>query len=207
MAAGSPVLRDLFARDDENDTWFEHPTFLKNLATAKLQTVATHPAERWKWAVGMIEADWNATARYGRIEPQPPKRTPEEQAEIGQLQVRQAELDDEAWTEELIREAEGMERRLDEIEGGIKARAVYRPEGLVRPRTCRSRRRIPKTTMSIQGPIAAASPVRQCPHRCSCRAIARPRHARTQASASVSPTTCGRSGPHWSSRILPGTSR
>ena len=132
-AAGGPVLRDLFARDDESGTWFEDPALLETLATAKLQTIAAQLAERWKWAVGMIEADWNATARYGRIEPQPAERTPEEQAEIGRLEARQAELaelDDDTWTEELIREAEAIEQRLDEIEGGIEARAVYTPEDL-----------------------------------------------------------------------------
>ena len=59
------------------------------------------------------------------------ERTPEEQAEIGKLEARQgvlAELDDDDWTEELVREAETIEERLDEIEGGIEARAVYRRE-------------------------------------------------------------------------------
>ena len=57
--------------------------------------------------------------------------TPEEQAEIGTLEARQgvlAELDDDAWTEELVREAETIEERLDEIEGAIEGRAVYRRE-------------------------------------------------------------------------------
>ena len=57
--------------------------------------------------------------------------TPEEQAEIERLEARQAELaetDDDSWTEELLAEAETIETRLDEIEGGIEARAVYRRE-------------------------------------------------------------------------------
>ena len=86
---------------------------------------------RWKWATAMVEVDWNTTARYGRIYPEPAERTPEEQAEIEKLEARQgvlAELDDDAWTEELVREAETIEERLDEIEGGIEARAVYRRE-------------------------------------------------------------------------------
>ena len=138
-AAGGPLLRDLFARDDESGTWFEDPALLEKLATAKLQTITTQLAERWKWAVAMIEADWNATARYGRIKPQPAERTPEEQAEIGRLEARQAELaelDDEDWTGELIREAEGIEERLDEIEGDIEARAVYTPEDLAIAGSC-----------------------------------------------------------------------
>ena len=77
----------------------------------------------------MIEVEWGDTARYGRIEPAPAERTPEEQAEIERLEARQAELaelDDEAWTEELFGEAESIETRLDEIEGGIEARATWR---------------------------------------------------------------------------------
>ena len=53
------------------------------------------------------------------------------QAEIGRLEARQtelAELDDEAWTEELLAEAETIETRLIQIEGGIEARAIWRGE-------------------------------------------------------------------------------
>ena len=130
-AAGGMVMRDLFARDDESGVWFEDPVLLEKLATDKLQAAADELATRWKWAVPMIEVAWDDTARYGRIEPQPAERTPEEQAEIGKLEARQAELaetDDDSWTEELLAEAETIETRLDEIEGGIEARAVYSRE-------------------------------------------------------------------------------
>ena len=132
-AAGGPVMRDLFARDDESGVWFEDPVLLEKLATDKLQAAADELATRWKWAVPMIEAAWDDTARYGRIEPQPAERTPEEQAEIAKLEARQAELaelDDEEWTAELVSEAESIETRLDEIEGGVEARAVFRREDL-----------------------------------------------------------------------------
>ena len=130
-AAGGQVLRDLFARDDESGVWFEDPVLLEKLATEKLQAAADELATRWKWAVAMIEVEWSDTARYGRIEPQPAERTPEEEAEIERLEARQAELaetDDDSWTEELLAEAETIETRLDEIEGGIEARAVYSRE-------------------------------------------------------------------------------
>ena len=132
-AAGGQVLRDLFARDDESGVWFEDPVLLEKLATDKLQAAADELATRWKWAVPMIDVEWGDTARHGRIEPQPAERTPEEEAEIGKLEARQAELaelDDDAWTEELLSEAETIETRLDEIEGGIEARAVFRREDL-----------------------------------------------------------------------------
>ena len=130
-AADGQVLHDLFARDDESDVWFEDPVLLEKLATEKLQAAADELATRWKWATAMIEVEWGDTARYGRIEPQPAERTPDEQAEIERLEARQAELaetDDGDWTEQLLAEAETIETRLDEIEGGIEARATWRRE-------------------------------------------------------------------------------
>ena len=130
-AAGGKVLRDLFSREDDSAVWFDDPALLTDLAMEKLRAFKDELATRWKWAMSMVEVDWNTTARYGRIHPEPAERTPEEQAEIGKLEARQgvlAELDDDDWTEELVREAETIETRLDEIEGGIEARAVYKRE-------------------------------------------------------------------------------
>ena len=132
-AAGGAVMRDLFADEHEHGVWFEDPVLLEKLATDKLQAAADELATRWKWAVPMIEAAWDDTARYGRIEPQPAERTPEKQAEIAKLEARQAELaelDDEEWTAEWVSEAEAIETRLDEIEGAVEARAVFRREDL-----------------------------------------------------------------------------
>ena len=132
-AAGGQVLRDLFAHDDESGVWFEDPVLLAKLATDKLQAAADELATRWKWATAMIEVEWGDTARYGRIEPQRADPTDEERAEIGKLQTRHDELvdlDDEDWTEELVAEGERIEARLDEIEGAVEARAVFRREDL-----------------------------------------------------------------------------
>ena len=130
-AGGGKVLRDLFSSEDDSAVWFDDPALLNDLAMEKLRAFKDELATRWKWAISMVEVDWNTTARYGRIHPEPAERTPEEQAEIGKLEARQgvlAELDDDDWTEELVREAETIETRLDEIEGGIEARAVYKRE-------------------------------------------------------------------------------
>ena len=132
-AAGGPVMRDLFAHDDESGVWFEDPVLLAKLATDKLQAAADELATRWKWATAMVEVEWNDTARYGRIEPQPGMPTDDERAEIDKLQTRHDELvnlDDEDWTEELVAEGERIEARLDEIEGAVEARAVFRREDL-----------------------------------------------------------------------------
>ena len=130
-AGGGKVLRDLFSKEDDSAVWFDDPALLNNLAMEKLRVFKDELATRWKWAMSMIEVDWDTTARYGRIYPEPAERTPEEQAENGKLEARQgvlAELDDDDWTQELVREAEAIEERLNEIEGGIEARAVYKRE-------------------------------------------------------------------------------
>ena len=130
-AAGGAVMRDLFADEDEHGVWLEDPVLLEKLAMDKLQAAADELATRWKWAVPMIEAAWNHTASYGRIEPQPGTPTDGEQAEIAKLEARHDELNslgEDDWTEELVSEAEAIEARLDEIEGGIEARAVFRRE-------------------------------------------------------------------------------
>ena len=130
-AAGGAVMRDLFADGHEHGVWFEDPVLLEKLATDKLQAAADELATRWKWAIPMIEAGWEDTARYGRIEPQPGVPTDEEKAEIEKLETRYDELrglDDDEWTEALIEEAERIEARLDEIGGAVEARAMWRRE-------------------------------------------------------------------------------
>ena len=132
-AAGGTVMRDLFADEHEHGVWFEDPVLLEKLATQKLQVAADELATRWKWATAMIEVSWDDTARYGRVEPQPGTPTDEEKAEIEKLETRYDELrglDDDDWTEELVEEAGRIEARLDEIEGLVEARAVFRREDL-----------------------------------------------------------------------------
>ncbi len=85
-AAGGTVMRDLFAEDSEDGVWFEDPALLKTLAMAKLGAAADELATRWKWAVPMVEVDWGATARHGRIEPRPGQ--PTKSQTVRQPQVR-----------------------------------------------------------------------------------------------------------------------
>ena len=130
-AAGGPVLRDLFADEHENGIWLEDPKLLDELAMNKLQAAADELATRWKWAEPMVDVDWSATARYGRIHPEPGEPTDEEKAEIEKLRARHDELvnmDEDAWTDELVEEAEAIEPRLDEIEAQVEARARFKRE-------------------------------------------------------------------------------
>ena len=130
-AAGGQVLRDLFSRDDESAVWFDDPVLLHNLAMTKLRPFTNELATRWKWAAAMVEVDWKATAHLGRVHPRPGEPTDGEQAEIDRLQTRLVEieeLDEDAWTEEVEAEAQGIETRLTEIDHAIEGRAVFSPE-------------------------------------------------------------------------------
>ena len=132
-AAGGRVDRDLFAEEDERGIWFDDPNLLNKLAMDSLQAAARELETRWKWAEARLDMDWNATASFGRVRPQPAEPTDGEKAEIERHRIRNDELanmDDEDWTEELVEEAESNETRLDEIEATIEARAVYRREDI-----------------------------------------------------------------------------
>ena len=126
-AAGGAVDRDLFAEEDESGVWLCDPKLLRDLAAARLEAAAEELRTRWRWAEARIEIDWSATARFGRVHPQPGEPTPEERAEIERLETRHDELaalDDEDRSDDLVAEAERIEERLDEINGAIEARAV-----------------------------------------------------------------------------------
>ena len=130
-AAGGRVDRDLFADEDERGVWLEDPDLLDKLATESLQAAADELATRWKWAEARLEVDWSDLARFGRINPQPAQPTGEEKAESVRLRTRNdehAEMDDDAWTQELVAEADTIETRLEEIEAAVEARATFRRE-------------------------------------------------------------------------------
>ena len=130
-AAGGAVLRDLFADEHENGVWLEDPKLLDELAMKKLQAAADELSTRWKWAEAMVEVDWSATARFGRIHPEPGEPTDAEKAEIERLTARHDELvnmDEDAWTDALVEEAEAIEPRLDEIEAEVESRARFKRE-------------------------------------------------------------------------------
>ena len=107
--------------------WLEDPKLLDELALKKLQAAADELATRWKWAEAALDVDWSATARYGRIHPEPGEPTDAEKAEIEKLRTRHDELvnmDEDQWTDALVEEAEAIEPRLDEIEAEVESRAT-----------------------------------------------------------------------------------
>ena len=130
-AAGGPVLRDLFAAEDESGIWLEDPVLLQKLAVEKLGETVKDLETHWRWATAAPEVDWMEVARYGRITPQPADPTEEETDELDRLRTREDELtdlDDDEWTEELADEAETIETRTCEINAAIEARAAFRAE-------------------------------------------------------------------------------
>ncbi len=130
-AAGGPVLRDLFAAEDESGIWLEDPVLLQKLAMEKLGETVKDLETRWRWATAAPEVDWTEIARYGRISPEPAAPTAEETAELERLRTREdeiADLDEEDWTEVLEEEAQAIETRTCEINAAVEARATYRAE-------------------------------------------------------------------------------
>ena len=155
-AAGGSVLRDLLA--DELST-------------------------RWKWAEAMADVDWSTTARFGRIHPEPAEPTDAEKAEIERLRTRHDELanmDEDAWTDELVEEAVGIEPRLDEIEA--RRRPRFDPGAPAPPTstTGMSPRRGPRPA-----PTPWSSPARQSPP------TSRRSHGRRNALASTAAQSDG----------------
>ena len=130
-AAGGPVLRDLFAAEDESGIWFEDPVLLQKLAVEKLGETVKDLQNRWRWATAVPEVDWMDVARYGRITPQPAEPTDEETDELDRLRTREDELtnlDEDEWTEELEEEGWAIETRTGEIHAAIEGRATFRAE-------------------------------------------------------------------------------
>ncbi|MDE0334723.1 MAG: ParB N-terminal domain-containing protein [Defluviicoccus sp.] len=130
-AAGGPVLRDLFAAEDDSGIWLEDPALLQKLTMEKLGDTVKDLQTRWRWATAMPEVDWTSLARYGRIQPEPAEPTEEETAEFDRLRTREdelADLDEDEWTEALAEEAGAIETRMGEISAAIEARETYRAE-------------------------------------------------------------------------------
>ena len=89
VPAASPMARFVGADEYEHGVWLEDPALLIELAISKLQAAADELATRWKWAEPMVDVDWSATARFGRIHPEPGEPTDEEKAEIeAQVEAR-----------------------------------------------------------------------------------------------------------------------
>ena len=128
-AAGGALDRDLFADDEGEGLWFEDPKLLSDLAMQRLRVAADALATHWKWAEPVLDADWSATARFGRVHPAPAMPTDAERAELDRLEARLDELAQQAaCTAEESMEERSVAERIDAIEAAVEARALYSPE-------------------------------------------------------------------------------
>ena len=128
-AAGGALDRDLFADDEGEGLWFEDPKLLSDLAMSRLRVAADELATHWKWAEPVLDADWSATARFGRVHPAPATPTEAERAELDRLEARLdalAQQDTDCAGE--AQEERRLAERIDAIEAAVEARALYSPE-------------------------------------------------------------------------------
>ena len=129
-AAGGALERDLFADDAEGEgLWFEDPTLLGDLAMQRLQVAADELEGHWKWAEAMLDADWSATARFGRVHPAPALPTEAERGELDRLEARLDELgQQDAHGAGEAQEERRLAERIEAIEAAVEARALYSPD-------------------------------------------------------------------------------
>ena len=128
-AAGGALDRDLFADDEGEGLWFEDPKLLSDLAMQRLRVAADALATHWKWAEPVLDADWSATARFGRVHPAPAMPTDAERGELDRLEARLDELaqqDTDCAGE--AQEERRLAERIDAVEAAVEARALYSPE-------------------------------------------------------------------------------
>ena len=130
-AAGGPVLRDLFAAEDESGVWLEDPVLLQKLAMKKLGETVTELQTRWRWARPRRRWTGPRSPATGASLPSLPRRLPRRPPSwsvCAPARTSSSDLDEEDWTEELDEEAEAIETRTCEINAAVEARAAYRTE-------------------------------------------------------------------------------
>jgi len=90
-AAGGVVRRDLF--DDEQSRFLSDPALLERLATEKLEALAgTLRHEGWKWVEARLNVDSQALRQFAPCAHVNRKPTAAEQEELDALELRDAEL-------------------------------------------------------------------------------------------------------------------
>ena len=128
-AAGGALERDLFADDEGEGLWFDDPALLGDLALQRLRVAADALEGHWKWAEAVLDADWGATARFGRVHPAPALPTGAERAELDRLEARlDALAQQDTYGADESMEERRLAERIEAIEAAVEARALYSPE-------------------------------------------------------------------------------
>jgi ParB family transcriptional regulator, chromosome partitioning protein len=115
--AGGAVKRDLF--DDQSGSYAIDTALVERLVAEKFQAEAEAiAAEGWKWVETMLEIDWQALQEHGRVYPQKPNLTEEQNAELDRMAE---EYDALAALIEADDAAENAEAELDALQVKMKA--------------------------------------------------------------------------------------
>ncbi|MBB2162619.1 ParB/RepB/Spo0J family partition protein [Gluconacetobacter sacchari] len=118
LAAGGPVMRDLFEADDGG--WLDNPTLLDRLVMEKLHATAEDiRAEGWKWVETALSFPWGHTRDFAEIDGTPVALSDEETARLTSLHSEQETIEAEyAQADEFPEE---IDARLGEIEQAVEA--------------------------------------------------------------------------------------
>lgn len=118
LAAGGPIMRDLFEADDGG--WLQDPVILDRLVMEKLHTAADDiRAEGWKWVETALSFPWGHTRQFAEIEGTEVPLSDEETARLEALRAEQETIEAEyAQADEYPDE---VDTRLGEIEQAILA--------------------------------------------------------------------------------------
>ncbi|WEQ53698.1 ParB/RepB/Spo0J family partition protein [Komagataeibacter oboediens] len=116
LAAGGPIMRDLFEADDGG--WLQDPAILDRLVMEKLHAAAEDiRAEGWKWVETALSFPWGHTRQFAEIEGTEVPLTEDETARLEALRAEQETIEAEyAQAEEYPDE---VDARLGEIEQAI----------------------------------------------------------------------------------------
>ncbi|MFW7270027.1 ParB/RepB/Spo0J family partition protein [Gluconacetobacter sp. Hr-1-5] len=118
LAAGGPIMRDLFEADDGG--WLQDPAILDRLVMEKLHAAAEDiRAEGWKWVETALSFPWGHTRQFAEIDGTEVPLTEDEKARLEALRAEQEAIEAEyAQADEYPDE---VDARLGEIEQAILA--------------------------------------------------------------------------------------
>ncbi|PYD49881.1 chromosome partitioning protein ParB [Komagataeibacter saccharivorans] len=118
IAAGGPIMRDLFEADDGG--WLQDPAILDRLVMEKLHTAAEDiRAEGWKWVETALSFPWGHTRQFAEIDGTEMPLSDEEAARLDALRAERETIEAEyAQADEYPDE---VDARLGEIEQAILA--------------------------------------------------------------------------------------
>lgn len=118
LAAGGPIMRDLFEADDGG--WLQDPAILDRLVMEKLHAAAEDiRAEGWKWVETALSFPWGHTRQFVEIDGTEVPLTDEETVRLEVLHTEQESIEAEyAQADEY---PDKVDARLGEIERAILA--------------------------------------------------------------------------------------